>query len=620
MKRSIIAVVTIMAVASLYGAIGCTESGTESGTESETSDAGVEDVAEVASAAEPSYTSAMDSLAAGDIASARDEFAAIIDSASASAQALSSAGKIKTVDLESIIPQSHFGRALTNILLLMESEPATSILAGLGQGPWNTESVFGAAGLLARMNEIYSAEDINVTYSGAESGAFADSYAVTTGESGAAVSWGFQSSGVDSKAEKSSTSGKVLLMIGVNSDFQATATTTTLSGTCDVNVGDSITSADICTITPVSIDIPMLSVYVTGLGGYNYYSGNASGGSVTINQLGSAEGEAFSVTFNDLVLDQFYSAKTITLSGTYEDKITKRKASLDGLGLPFASICEKAGCILSQVAESYHSNNLIASLAALQPLLDSIVSDLEAATASEGIAFEIPKGLFFGSSNLMVSHADMMLMLGGVYMAKAAINLAHSWTCEIPLYDMFDTDGTLIVSKSQIVDKLNEFFQLKGTNELGEAQVNLLNAFGALLRGFQEVMDGAAGVVTMNSESAPFFSEVHAMFTSANQSLSGMTPISGLVPPVSADLAALLSGGVNGEEISFDPFVLEGAAPHQKIKPVEAYFIELIQNVTDYDLAAGTDVDVFSSAVKHPQTLVDNILQHLLLDNRVGGK
>ena len=110
------------------------------------------------------------------------------------------------------------------------------------------------------------------------------------------------------------------------------------------------------------------------------------------------------------------------------------------------------------------------------------------------------------------------------------------------------------------------------------------------------------------------------MFTSANQSLSGMTPISGLVPPVSADLAALLSGGVNGEEISFDPFVLEGAAPHQKIKPVEAYFIELIQNVTDYDLAAGTDVDVFSSAVKHPQTLVDNILQHLLLDNRVGGK
>lgn len=79
-------------------------------------------------------------LVAGNITGARAAYTAIIDGASAQI----------AKDADTSAAGAHFGRALCDIILLIEKDPFTAILAGFGQSPWAASSVFGPTGYLAQ--------------------------------------------------------------------------------------------------------------------------------------------------------------------------------------------------------------------------------------------------------------------------------------------------------------------------------------------------------------------------------------------------------------------------------------------------------------------------------------
>lgn len=82
-------------------------------------------------------TTASASLADGDIASAKATYTAIIGDGAA-------AQVTKATD--STNAEARFGRALCNIMLLIERSPFDAILAGFGQSPWKLATVFGDSG------------------------------------------------------------------------------------------------------------------------------------------------------------------------------------------------------------------------------------------------------------------------------------------------------------------------------------------------------------------------------------------------------------------------------------------------------------------------------------------
>ena len=95
-----------------------------------------------------------------------------------------------------------------------------------------------------------------------------------------------------------------------------------------------------------------------------------------------------------------------------------------------------------------------------------------------------------------------------------------------------------------------------------------------------------------------------------------MTAVAWTSPVVELDLSFLLGGGVDGSTITSDPFVLESG----NIKPVEAYFNQLLQYVINYDFETHPSVKVFSSTVRAIPDIFNNIFPNVLINNRIGGK
>ncbi len=79
-------------------------------------------------------TSARNSLSAGEISQARDSYSQVISNSSSSSEEKA---------------QASFGRALSNILLLIEKDAFTEMLSGLGQPRWYLSSLLGSNGYLA---------------------------------------------------------------------------------------------------------------------------------------------------------------------------------------------------------------------------------------------------------------------------------------------------------------------------------------------------------------------------------------------------------------------------------------------------------------------------------------
>ncbi|MFH0799687.1 MAG: hypothetical protein V2A66_05855 [Pseudomonadota bacterium] len=85
-------------------------------------------------------------LANGDVAGARAAYDAIIGDGTAG-----KAMKLKATEVPDLAKTgAHFGRALCDIILLIEKDPATAMLAGFGQAPWKASNVFGANGYFAQ--------------------------------------------------------------------------------------------------------------------------------------------------------------------------------------------------------------------------------------------------------------------------------------------------------------------------------------------------------------------------------------------------------------------------------------------------------------------------------------
>ncbi len=82
---------------------------------------------------------ATDQLADGDVSGAEATYTAIIGSAAASVARETDANNAK----------ARFGRALCNLLLLMENPSSDAILQAFGESPWQTTDVFGANGYFA---------------------------------------------------------------------------------------------------------------------------------------------------------------------------------------------------------------------------------------------------------------------------------------------------------------------------------------------------------------------------------------------------------------------------------------------------------------------------------------
>lgn len=85
---------------------------------------------------------AMGDLSAGNIASARDAFSSVIDDGNNDGRA----GKASEPDNST----ARFGRALADLLMLIERAPFTAMLAGLGQPEWKLDSIFAEDGVLAQ--------------------------------------------------------------------------------------------------------------------------------------------------------------------------------------------------------------------------------------------------------------------------------------------------------------------------------------------------------------------------------------------------------------------------------------------------------------------------------------
>ncbi|MFH1830025.1 MAG: hypothetical protein ABH871_04530 [Pseudomonadota bacterium] len=569
--------------------------------------------------AQQQYESAIEALKSGDIRGARDKFTQAIEEQSASTNPASA--KVKsTTDLTMILPQSHFGRALTNLILLIESAPITDLLAGFGQNPWSIDSIFGSSGYLSRLNNIYGADSININVSGQINGTIDKPYAVTDSYEGICSIYGPSCSqfSINSKIDEIGFGNAEDLWLAFKPEVLASGPSKA-SGKCNFSAGATLTPSDACTITQGN-EQDKEYLFEASFGGNGYYFKTdeiKSTGSVTVDKLGKNIGDTIAVTFNNLTLFDSNN-NTITLSGTFEDKLTERNASAKGLGFPFSTMCKEKNCIFSQMKSGYRTSNAIAILTGLQPLLDDMVADLEVAISSPSTSFDIPKELFFGSQNMHVSHADMLFLLGAVYELRAAINLLNSWTADTALHGLMDSNGNFIGNKNAVLTELNQFFHLKPDNELSQAQTNFSNSFGYFIQGLDEVLSGTAqGVVTKSADNQQFYDEIRDMVVSGNSALQGSAQIAWINPVINMDLAYLLGGNVDGSKINSYPFVLDKQG---NIKAVEAYFSQLMQNVCSYSLTSGQGVKVFSDAVRATSDLMQKALPNILVNNRFGGK
>jgi len=580
-----ISLVMLVGAVSAGGSLGCGGGGGSTGDDALAS-------------TNDTFTLAMDALKAGEIRQANEFFSEIISSNTTmdSALALSKS----TLDLTTIITQSHFGRALTDSIMLAESQPVTDILAGFGQMAWSIDTVFGSTGYLSAAYDINKTDEFIVTLSGTVSANVNAGYSYTRPSlSGTTYGNGESSSSAGAYAEirTAETISVFPLRIYLLGNVTGSAGVT-MTGLCQLNVGDVITSSSVCDMTTDGGTNTSRAIQITTSDGYRFLQ-DQSGGTIAVSQAGISAGSTLSLTFNNVELITTTN-DVITLNGTFIDSIHDSKAS--GVALPFGTVCNKRSCIVSQVANGYRSSDVITTLNDLIPFYDGIIVDLETAVADTNASFDIPKELYFGAADMHVTRADMLAMLAGMYGGKAGTNLSNSWTADFRLDGLVAADGSFIGDRAQIVNELNTFFELRSDHQLAQARDNMTTSFSYAQQSLELLLTGVTGgLMDASSEAEPLYQDILDMLLSAISSLGGNTTVAHISPLITANLDYVLSGNVDGAAIQSDAFVLE----NNKIKPVEAYFSQLMSNACSHDLATRrADMEVLSASVRAVRHMV----------------
>jgi len=373
----------------------------------------------------------------------------------------------------------------------------------------------------------------------------------------------------------------------------------TSSGVCSVGEGDTVGPVDSCTLDDGSPeDRYLLDVRY---GAYQI-DRTLSEGSLTVDRIGTGTGDEVGVTFNDLTLYNG-DGDMITISGSYSDTISEN-ADIEYTGIPFADSCGLGWCILGKVGYGYSSGDAIAGAVQLQDALDGIVSDLESAVADPEARFDVPRGLFYGEHDMFVSRNDMLFTLSGAYLLKAGLNVLGSFTADIVLSSLADADGEFIGSEAAIVSQLNEFFELRPDNELQQARENMaagldygIEAIDSLLAddSYLDYVSYDQFPLVLRSDNADqLMTELRELVVQVRDGMGGPSIVTSVDPSIEIDLDRLFSGDVDGAAIEYDPFVLEDG----NIVPVEEYFVDLMGQVTSYDLHEAPRVKLLSQQVR----------------------
>ncbi|MFA4875227.1 MAG: hypothetical protein WC956_10260 [bacterium] len=566
------------------------------------------DASAAAAAGDPlaSYTSAMEALKAGKVREANDLFSAAI----AGAQALG-AGKAD-LDLNAILGKSHIGRAITGLLLIQESQAVTDILDGFGQSPWLLSSFFGPTGYLSQQYANHGAQAVDLHVAGAETMDFTRPFGVSTAfavdDLNIHEQW-YQGYALD--IDKGFPAGIVFSF-----SSQIIPLVGTTDAPCEYGAGSVITPAMKCVIKENGVEklsIPILSNVTAGTFKINYVK---STGSMTINQIGTQPGETTSVTFTDMTLFDI-NDNVATLNGTFTDTISDGKGpTLEGF--PFRYCSKKTGvrCAMASVMPGYRSGSAIASLDAVGTQLDIIIDDLSSAASDPAAAFDVPKEFLFSDRDTHINHTDIVAMQAASLFARSGIHLVNSWTMDMDLSGMYDEEGKFIGNKAQIVHELNQFFRLREDHQLTQARDRLAAAFAAAAQALTEAAADSGGtVLVVDANNAQLYAELSAMLSSGSAAMGASSAIAGLDPQLTVDLTGVFEAKVNGADIQSDPFVLE----NDRIRPVEAYFVSLMQNVCSYDLNAHPPVKAFSDTVRSMSRLWVRYAFPAFMKTRVGG-
>ena len=250
-------------------------------------------------------------------------------------------------------------------------------------------------------------------------------------------------------------------------------------------------------------------------------------------------------------------------------------------------------CVLSKTTSGYRSTNLISSLVELNTYLDDIVADLAVAIGTTNGTYTIPKGLYNGSDHLKLNIADMTQTLAGIYAIKAAIELVYSWTFDIDLSTLFNSNGNFIPTSANFVASLNDQFSLKSTNFIAQAKDNLYHAFHYSNQSINLLLAGATnGVLNITSSNTQEYTELAQLAQAAVDSFSSYKILPNIQPEITATLETFFTSPPN---IESDAFVMNG----NHIEAVESFWQQMINNACNYNLTTKPGVTIFSATVRN---------------------
>lgn len=487
--------------------------------------------------------------------------------------------------------EAAFGAALTRLVMLSEAEPTNTILDSLGQNQVNVSNLVGPQSYLAELNSI---NQTSATFDTFTSPFFGKAYAVENSyvdsdydpAIGEYVSYQIEATTLIVTIENLDR----VLETELNLDVRFTKT--------NLDTGEVVSQTDLAAGAPINVsDEVSLQTHING----RYASwgdwvdmGDEWGwqrtGTIVAKKVGSLAGDAVEVEFQNVVLDYRDSdsgeTKYVTLTGTVGDQVSRSSPDKAAYLPFFPALANRphAGLktVLAKANDSVTTEDYQAALEGYVPLFEEIEELLAQADQDNAFQFVIPKGLYFGQSDIPVNRIDLKLMRGAMDLARMGFYLANSWFFPVTVGTLYDESGNRLITKEDLVDQLNQFFGLKTDHYLQDAELALTEGLQRLLEAHDLLSQVTVdGTIEQNPLAVEEYQELHDLVAMVQNSLAEQQVFTFVEPAVPVNLNAFFAEPPDAASIDFDPFVIEEG----QIRPVEAFFQKLLEGVVDYDTA-----------------------------------
>ncbi|MBI2081987.1 MAG: hypothetical protein HYT76_00310 [Deltaproteobacteria bacterium] len=240
------------------------------------------------------------------------------------------------------------------------------------------------------------------------------------------------------------------------------------------------------------------------------------------------------------------------------------------------------GEILARALNGFTAEDAQQNLATLRTGMDAIIDSLDSAREDASFEFTIPGALYYSDDNIVVGRADVTLLLSGFYFAQSSLSFANTWRFDIDLGILYTAEGNNETDPETLIGTFNQFFRLRSTDELAEAQSALANALTTLIEGLGQLpTDPAPGVFETSALTSAGLTELADLARAINLSFGGLTTLPGTTPVTSINLSNLFSDPPDLDDIGIDPFVVDDG----RVELVEAFFQEMINRaLVGFDL------------------------------------